>query len=987
MAPSLHALNVGQIAKRLDRKLRRLDEANHEAQRINPAVNDALTDRQKITAYEELLAKYDDIKTRISDLLTAIPAERTAWLNGIETNIPDEEEQELQRVDYRNSLPAEENCVAEAEAALEGAKGRITALINLRDAATQRVMQENLNKQRARAQRDDRRRTVFNQPPPGGGRDDNERDDNASQHDDENASQHADDQNEDEERSIFGSRHDEDGRGEDGRGGDRRDEDREEDHNVGSNRGSRGSRTPAPPPRPLPRGFGRPSGAFNMTRGSDSDVNASLPKIELIPFSGNFRDWQPFWQLYDALVHSKPIPKITKLQYLMQQLRGEAKASVDGFQLSEENYDVIIGTLKRRFGDSETLIRNLHQELKDVPIVVRGAGLKEVRNVSEAIQRVCRSLEAIGESTENQQIRNEIESKLPQWLLTEVYPHKTANEKASPAYKWSTKDLRNVVKEIVALREKVSIVHNPQQLRSKSPRTTPSDPPYRRNYKSPRRYNDYKTPEPHNFGPLTGAFAAVNQPPFQVKCVFCQAAHLSRQCDQYKTVTERRNRVQELELCFSCLKPSHMARNCPDVRPCRICNSTSHHTLVCARADGRGRTMSRSRSRERPPFRRSSQSKSPGRRPDGRSGTPGARGARKQVVFQGREVISSVQAATTALTDTEDDGYEYNYDPPAYEESPNEEAVAWGISSPVVIQALSKDETSYEGSVHLLTKSVTVRNPSNPAISSTETVFADSGSMLSLVEDSFARKIGLGPFGQRTLRLITLHSTVPTSYEATIYEVDMRLANGTYKRLRLYSKQDLVGRVIAVEPRQSSNGAWELSYYETEPTILLGSDVIWDLDICKIDKLANGATIFNSEIGPMAAGRIRSDQSCKSQAACMSVSTPVIVATLKATPLPDNCSEVSAAFLCAPLRVKSVEKVFKKSLDEQVEVHFALESAGITDCAVTTDTEYAIASFQKSVNYREQELRYYMSLIWKPGHINLPTNFWYCFKRLQSDEA
>ena len=67
-----------------------------------------------------------------------------------------------------------------------------------------------------------------------------------------------------------------------------------------------------------------------------------LPKLEIPSFNGDKLKWTEFWDAFEASIHKNTnISAIEKLNYLMSKLSGEAKQSVSGIHLSNENYAVV----------------------------------------------------------------------------------------------------------------------------------------------------------------------------------------------------------------------------------------------------------------------------------------------------------------------------------------------------------------------------------------------------------------------------------------------------------------------------------------------------------------------------------------------------------------------------------------------------------------------------------------------------------------------
>ena len=69
----------------------------------------------------------------------------------------------------------------------------------------------------------------------------------------------------------------------------------------------------------------RPAASVPKQPQSSSKPKLKLPAIELPTFSGNRRDWPPFWESFNALVHNNPeLEDVAKFTYLKQSLKGEA---------------------------------------------------------------------------------------------------------------------------------------------------------------------------------------------------------------------------------------------------------------------------------------------------------------------------------------------------------------------------------------------------------------------------------------------------------------------------------------------------------------------------------------------------------------------------------------------------------------------------------------------------------------------------------------
>lgn len=82
-----------------------------------------------------------------------------------------------------------------------------------------------------------------------------------------------------------------------------------------------------------------------------------LPKLEMPSFSGEKLKWTEFWDSFEATIHrNTSLSEVEKLNYLMSKLSGEAKSSVSGILLSNENYAVAVEILKDRYGDTQVVV-------------------------------------------------------------------------------------------------------------------------------------------------------------------------------------------------------------------------------------------------------------------------------------------------------------------------------------------------------------------------------------------------------------------------------------------------------------------------------------------------------------------------------------------------------------------------------------------------------------------------------------------------------
>ncbi|MCP9263591.1 putative Gag protein [Dirofilaria immitis] len=127
-------------------------------------------------------------------------------------------------------------------------------------------------------------------------------------------------------------------------------------------------------------------GNLNEVSAIGPQVTVHLQQLQLPTFSGDPKTWRQFWNSFDVAVHFQAIPDVQKLSYLMSCLRGEALLAVRGYDIAPK----ITISFERSDRDWKATI--------------------------EAIERILRQLEAIGENLDHCSIETSKENRLRQIL-------------------------------------------------------------------------------------------------------------------------------------------------------------------------------------------------------------------------------------------------------------------------------------------------------------------------------------------------------------------------------------------------------------------------------------------------------------------------------------------------------------------------------------------------------------------------------------------
>ncbi|XP_077553123.1 uncharacterized protein LOC144167838 [Haemaphysalis longicornis] len=151
------------------------------------------------------------------------------------------------------------------------------------------------------------------------------------------------------------------------------------------------------------------SGGGNPEQGSDAiraraatAAKVKLPKLELLKFNGNRRNWQPFWEQFETAIHkNSDLAPSEKFNYLRAALIGDGAAAIAGLQPTSECYDDAIDILQQRFGNQAALIQDHIDSLMNLTPVSSPRNVRALRRMYDNVQAHLRGLKALGVGEES----------------------------------------------------------------------------------------------------------------------------------------------------------------------------------------------------------------------------------------------------------------------------------------------------------------------------------------------------------------------------------------------------------------------------------------------------------------------------------------------------------------------------------------------------------------------------------------------------------
>jgi len=292
-----------------------------------------------------------------------------------------------------------------------------------------------------------------------------------------------------------------------------------------------------------------------------------LPVIEFRKFSGNVRDWLSFWAQFNKIHTDENIDDEDKFQYLLQATvtGSRARAVVESFPPTKENYCKVIESLRSRFGREEMLVEVYVREL--LTIVLNNFVNKESKISLDAlydqIETKLRSLETLGVTTDKcaAMLFPLVESCLPADLLRAWQRSRDCSVEEKSSMKERLNGLMRFLKAEVENEARISIATEGFGLMSIDNEN-----------KNKRMKHLSKNSVPSAIGLLNES----------VKCVFCEKEHKSEDCHKARKMTfeQKRKLMMDKKVCFRCLKQGHLSRKCRERLRCVACDGP-HYVLLC----------------------------------------------------------------------------------------------------------------------------------------------------------------------------------------------------------------------------------------------------------------------------------------------------------------------------------------------------------------------------------------------------------------------
>lgn len=113
-----------------------------------------------------------------------------------------------------------------------------------------------------------------------------------------------------------------------------------------------------------------PNATSGIACGELPHQGLKLPPINLTKFSGEYKNWLEFRDLFDSLINSNvSLSNVQKFHYLRASLEGGAAQVIRGVETTDSNYHIAWNMLCTRYNNNNVLIQNHIKALVNLPHV------------------------------------------------------------------------------------------------------------------------------------------------------------------------------------------------------------------------------------------------------------------------------------------------------------------------------------------------------------------------------------------------------------------------------------------------------------------------------------------------------------------------------------------------------------------------------------------------------------------------------------------
>ncbi|XP_050522014.1 uncharacterized protein LOC126894791 [Daktulosphaira vitifoliae] len=147
---------------------------------------------------------------------------------------------------------------------------------------------------------------------------------------------------------------------------------------------------------------------INQTKNANGNINNSsfmastfcnrmrLAPPKLPSFNGNIEEWESFYNVFCSMVHSKDYDPVEKFCHLRSALSGSAAEIIKSIPLTDENYEVALRKLKKRYKNKALIIQSHIKALLNSPRITN-ASASSLEKLHSHVEGNLSALEVLNE--------------------------------------------------------------------------------------------------------------------------------------------------------------------------------------------------------------------------------------------------------------------------------------------------------------------------------------------------------------------------------------------------------------------------------------------------------------------------------------------------------------------------------------------------------------------------------------------------------------
>ncbi|XP_011684943.1 PREDICTED: uncharacterized protein LOC105448195 [Wasmannia auropunctata] len=293
-----------------------------------------------------------------------------------------------------------------------------------------------------------------------------------------------------------------------------------------------------------------PANASANLNASSCGHSRSLPKVSLPKFTGLFSEWIPFRDLFHSMVISNSqLSDVERLHYLRTHVTDEAERSIVNLPVTGENFDIAWRTLKSHYENKRLLAKGHFDSIFSIRPLARESA-SELKTLLATLKQTLSALKLLGATTDSW-------DPLVVYFAERLLDPKTHRAWEINQGKSTALDTFSEFEDFLLSRTRVL---DAVERRAEVPNSPGSDLKSSKTVKTNAK-----------------SHAAIGTP---LKCSLCGANHYISSCPTYrdKNAHQRREIIEQKELCFNCLGP-HRVSACRTIKRCLTCGQ-KHHTSI-----------------------------------------------------------------------------------------------------------------------------------------------------------------------------------------------------------------------------------------------------------------------------------------------------------------------------------------------------------------------------------------------------------------------